>query len=259
MDGSSKLPGSVAQQAAAAATTTTVNTTNTQLQIQMHKYKHHKHTNTQVQKYALDSIVTHICSLLIFSIYRQSSSARSYIASKAWHQIPQAVSQCPTPRLISIQVQTRCQITTTDYAGICLPGDSVETDRLVSGRLWASILRQFHIFVWGIKFIVIEKCLWRTWALKSTPSESHVALYRSRLICDIDPALLIDISRENVWSVALVHFCFNFQLIKINFQNTIINSMSNWTKCQFVRKYISMGSHRWNTLNGVADQVLIYK
>ena len=65
MDGSSKLPGSVAQQAAAAATTNTVNTTNTQLQIQMHKYKHHKHTNTQVHKYALDSIVTHICSLLI--------------------------------------------------------------------------------------------------------------------------------------------------------------------------------------------------
>ena len=52
-------------------------------------------------------------------------------------------------------------------------------------------------------------------------SESNVALYRSRLICDIDPTLPIDISRENVWSVALVHFCFNFQLIKINFQNTI--------------------------------------
>ena len=35
--------------------------------------------------------------------------------------------------------------------------------------------------------------------------------------------------------------------------------MSNWTKCQFVRKYISVGSHRWNTWNGVVDQVPIYK
>ena len=93
MDGSSKLPGSVAQQAAAAATTTIVNTTNTELQIQMHKYKH---TNTQVEA---TNILYHV----------------------------QSCSECTNMH--------STQITTADYAGICLPGDSVETDRLVSGRL----------------------------------------------------------------------------------------------------------------------------
>ena len=146
---------------------------------QIHNYKYKctntNTTNTQVHKYALDSIVTHICSLLIGVLHslvecrnpNTEQQCQILHCLKSVAPDPQAVSQCPTTRLLSIQVQTRCQITTTDYAGICLPGDSVETDRLVSGRLWTFILRQFHIFFRGIKFIVIEKCLWRKLVLKS--------------------------------------------------------------------------------------------
>ena len=167
MDGSSKLPGSVAQQAAAAATTNTVNTTNTQLQIQMHKYKHHKHTNTQVHKCALDSIVTHICSLLIFSIYRQSSSARSYIASKAWHQIPQAVPVSHAPAYIDPGPDP----VPNNYNRLCRHLPSRRLCWNCSFGDWSamsSYFREFHIFFRGIKFIVVVKCLWRKWALKST-------------------------------------------------------------------------------------------
>ena len=120
-----------------------------------------------VHKYALDSIVTYICFLLIFSIYRPSSSARSYIASKAWHQIPQAVPVSHDPAYIDPGPDP----VPNNYNRLCRHLPSQRLCWNCSFSEWSamsSYFREFHIFFRGIKFVVIEKCLWRKWALKST-------------------------------------------------------------------------------------------